>query len=60
MTFDYKKEYREFYLPPKKPGFVTIPEINYLAVLGHGDPNEPTVTTRKRLVCCMALHLQSE
>lgn len=41
MTFDYKKEYKEFYLPPRTPGVVMIPEINYIAVRGKGDPNEP-------------------
>lgn len=41
MTFDYKKEYKEFYLPPKKPGIVTVPEMNYIAVRGKGNPNEP-------------------
>lgn len=41
MAFDYKKEYKEFYLPPKTPGIIEIPEINYIAVRGHGDPNEP-------------------
>lgn len=40
MTFDYKKEYREFYLPPRKPGIVTVPEMNFIAVEGKGDPNE--------------------
>lgn len=41
MAFDYKKEYKEFYLPPKKPGIVRIPEMNFIAVRGQGDPNEP-------------------
>ncbi len=41
MAFDYKKEYPEFYLPPKKPGIVEIPEMNFVAVRGQGDPNEP-------------------
>lgn len=40
MAFDYKKEYKEFYLPPKTPGIVTVPAMNFLAVRGHGDPNE--------------------
>lgn len=40
MAFDYKKEYKEFYLPPKKPGIVTVPAINFLAVWGQGNPNE--------------------
>lgn len=41
MAFDYKKEYKEFYLPPKQPGIIEIPEMNYVAVRGKGDPNEP-------------------
>lgn len=39
MAFDYKKEYKEFYLPKSKPGIVTIPTMNYIAVRGGGDPN---------------------
>ena len=40
MAFDYKKECREYYLPPKKPGIVEIPAMNFAAVRGAGDPNE--------------------
>ena len=40
MAFDYKKKYKEFYLPPKAPGIVTVPAMNFLAVRGQGDPNE--------------------
>ena len=40
MAFDFKKEYKEFYMPKDKPSIVTIPPMNYLAVRGHGDPNE--------------------
>ena len=40
MPFDYKKEYKEFYLPPKTPGIVTVPAMNFLAVRGQGDPNQ--------------------
>ena len=39
MTFDYKKEYKEFYLPPKKPTLVEVPKMNFLAVRGKGNPN---------------------
>ena len=39
MPFDYKKEYKEFYLPPQKPTIVTVPPMHYLAVRGQGDPN---------------------
>ena len=48
MPFDYKKEYKEFYLPPKKPHIIEIPAMNYVAVRGKGDPNEPDGTTRRR------------
>lgn len=40
MPFDYKKEYKEFYLPPKTPGIITVPAMNFLAVRGQGDPNQ--------------------
>lgn len=40
MPFDYKKEYKEFYQPAKKPGIVEIPKMSYIAVRGKGDPNE--------------------
>ncbi len=41
MSFDYKKEYKEFYLPPKTPRIIEIPKMNYIAVRGKGNPNEP-------------------
>lgn len=40
MAYDYKKEYKEFYAPPSKPTIVTIPQMNFIAVRGKGDPNE--------------------
>lgn len=40
MTFDYKKEYKEYYLPKDKPVLVSIPTMNYIAINGHGDPND--------------------
>lgn len=39
MPFDFKKEYKEFYMPPKKPAIVTVPPMNFIAVRGEGDPN---------------------
>lgn len=39
MAFDFKKEYKEFYLPPQQPQIVTVPQANYIAVRGVGDPN---------------------
>lgn len=40
MAFDFKKEYKEFYMPKCKPEIVTVPKANYIAVRGEGDPNE--------------------
>lgn len=40
MAFDFKKEYKEFYLPKNKPEIVKIPPMNYIAIRGKGDPNE--------------------
>ena len=40
MAFDFKKEYREFYLPKNQPEIVTVPRASYIAVRGSGDPNE--------------------
>lgn len=40
MAFDFKKEYKEFYMPGAEPQVVEVPEANYLAVRGKGDPNE--------------------
>lgn len=39
MAFDYKKEYKEFYMPKKKPSIVEVPPMNYIAVRGKGNPN---------------------
>ncbi len=40
MAFDYKKEYKEFYMPKTKPEIITVPSMNFVAVRGKGDPNE--------------------
>ena len=40
MAFDFKKEYKEFYMPKSKPAIVTVPKANYIAVRGKGNPNE--------------------
>ena len=39
MAFDFKKEYKEFYMPKNKPEIVTVPTANYIAVRGKGNPN---------------------
>ena len=40
MAFDFKKEYKEYYIPKNTPEIVNVPKANYLAVRGKGDPNE--------------------
>ena len=40
MAFDFKKEYKEFYLPKNTPEIITVPDMRFLAVRGSGDPNE--------------------
>ena len=40
MAFDFKKEYKEFYMPKAAPEIVTVPPMNYIAVQGVGDPND--------------------
>ncbi len=41
MAFDFKKEYKEFYMPKNKPEIVDVPKANYIAVRGKGNPNTP-------------------
>jgi len=40
MAFDFKKEYKEIYMPKHKPEIITVPPVNYIAVRGKGNPNE--------------------
>lgn len=40
MAYDFKKEFKEFYMPKNKPEIVTVPKSNYIAVRGQGNPNE--------------------
>jgi hypothetical protein len=40
MAFDFKREYKEFYMPKSTPSIVNVPKMNFIAVRGSGDPNE--------------------
>lgn len=40
MPFDFKKEYKEFYMPKQVPAVITVPSMNYIAVSGTGNPND--------------------
>lgn len=55
MSFDYKKEYKEFYLPPKKPTIVNVPKMKYLAVRGSGDPNKEQSEYKKSIALLYAI-----
>ena len=49
MAFDFKKEYKEFYMPKNKPEIVNVPAVNYIAVRGKGDPNEENGSYQKAI-----------
>ena len=49
MAFDFKKEYKEFYMPKNKPEIVNVPVMNYIAVRGKGDPNEENGSYQKAI-----------
>ena len=49
MVFYYKKEYKDLYFPKKKHELITVPEMNYLAVSGSGDPNKEDGTYKNAL-----------
>ena len=37
--FDFKKEYKELYLPKAEPELIDVPEMVFIMVDGKGDPN---------------------
>lgn len=49
MAFDFKKEYKEFYMPAKKPSIIEVPTMNYIAVRGKGDPNDENGEYKKSI-----------
>ena len=49
MAFDFKKEYKKFYIPKNKPEIVNVPAMNYIAVRGKGDPNEENESYQKAI-----------
>jgi len=49
MAFDYKKEYKEFYMPASKPTIITVPKMNYIAVRGKGNPNDENGEYKKSI-----------
>jgi hypothetical protein len=55
MAFDFKKEYKEFYVPKAKPEIIEVPEFKYLAVRGQGDPNEEGGTYKQAVAVLYAI-----
>ena len=53
MAFDFKKEYKELYLPKGRPEILTVPPMHYITVSGQGDPNEAGACINRRSSCCM-------
>ena len=51
MTFDYKKEYKEFYMPKGTPSIVRVPKMNYIAVRGSGNPNDADGEYKREYPC---------
>ena len=46
---DYKKDYRDLYSPKTKPVIIDIPEMNFVAMEGRGNPNEEDGEYQKAL-----------
>ncbi|MFQ8603174.1 MAG: GyrI-like domain-containing protein [Anaerovoracaceae bacterium] len=55
MAFDYKKEYKEFYMPKKTPAIIKIPKMNYIAVKGKGNPNDEIGEYKKSIEILYAI-----
>lgn len=55
MAFDFKKEYKEFYMPKNKPVIVNVPEANYIAVRGEAIQMKKVDHISRQLAYCMRL-----
>lgn len=60
MAFDFKKEYKEFYMPKAKPAIVSVPPANYIAVREKATPTGRAEHTSLRLGCYMPLPTPSK
>ncbi len=55
MAFDYKKEYKEFYMPKNKPSIIKVPKMNYIAIRGKGNPNDENGEYKKTIGALYAI-----
>ena len=53
MAYDFKKEEKQFYRSGKKPELVDVPQMQYLAVQGQGDPNQEGGEYKQDLQLCI-------
>jgi len=44
---DYKKERKDLYLPKNKPMLIDVPEMQFVAVEGKGNPNDESGEYKK-------------
>lgn len=58
MPFDFKKEYRDLYVPKASPALVDVPAMTFAAVAGTGDPNEEGGAYRTRSRCSTGFHMR--
>lgn len=55
MAYNFRKEQKELYVPGKNPSLINLPMMKYLAVRGHGDPNQENSEYKKQLKSSMLL-----
>lgn len=60
MAFDFKKEYKEFYLPKDAPSVVDVPEMRCIAVRGRGDPDAEGGEYKASIACARALGYETD
>lgn len=62
MAFDFKKEYKELYMPKSIPEIVDVPKANYIAVRGKGNPDEEggRLSTSNRCIICSSIYFENE
>ena len=66
MAFDFKKEYKEFYMPKNEPEIVNVPKANYIAVRGKGNPNEEggayqqAISVRYAVACTLRMSYKTD
>ena len=55
MAFDFKKVQKELYFPKDLPALIQVPPMQYAAVSGTGDPNDPGGTYQQAISALYAV-----